>query len=350
MIASGAPSLPPVIQIPTLWCPIPARVHPEVEGIEEHLVDWVRRFDLVRSRKAEHRFYECGFGQFAAEVYPRGPQLRLVAEWTAFNWILDDHLDEGHVGSGPEQRDLLVQELMAQMPVTPRQSRTPRVSSPVIAALGDLWRRTAAPMSYAWRSRFVTHYRDFLAFTILPFSRRDRGYETAMDLNAFVRRRRLFSGCEMSFDLIEAANLSEIPQAVADSDSYRAVRLAANDAISWTNDIFSVRKEMARGDEDHLVAVLRTAMGSSWQQAVSRAAGMVADMTRDFLVSCHDLRGMRPLYELSESDWLLVEDSLADLGEWISGSLHWHINSPRYQDVDATPEGQAPPYVEQHLY
>ncbi len=350
MIASGATSHPPVIHIPSLWCPIPARVHPEVEGIEDHLVDWARRFDLIRSGKAERRFHDCGFGQFAAEVYPRGPQLKLVAEWTAFNWILDDHLDEGHVASDPEARELLVTELLAQMPVTPRGSRTPRVSSPVVGALADLWRRTAAPMSYAWRSRYVAHYRDFLAFTILPFARRENGYDAAMDLNAFVRRRRLFSGCEMSFDLIEAANLSEVPAAVADSDSYRAVRLAANDVISWTNDIYSVRKELARGDEDHLVAVLRSAMDSSWQHAVHRASGMVADMTRDFLVACHDLRGMRRLCPLDDVDWLLVEDSLADLGEWISGSLNWHIHSKRYSHVDATPEGQAPPYVEAHLY
>jgi hypothetical protein len=355
MTTSTPPSLPPTLEIPALWCPIPARINPAMGDVEEHLVEWARRFDLIRSTAAEQRFRACGFGQFAAEVYPRGSQLRLAAEWTAYNWILDDHLDEGHVASRPEEREHLIAELNAQLTVgtevrVPRQDRG-QPANPVVVALADLWRRTAQQMSRTWQERFTSHYRDFLAFTILPMRHPDpRAWLTAPDPFTFIRRRRLFSGCEMSFDLIEVANLSEVPPAMADSDAYRAVRVAANDVISWTNDIYSVRKEIARGDEDHLVAVLRRASGCSWQQSVLQAADMVAEATRDFLGACQDLRAMRELYELGDEEWKLVEESLSDLAGWISGSLHWHQHSPRYSDVAATSAGEAPAYIEGHLY
>jgi hypothetical protein len=223
----------------------------------------------------------------------------------------------------------------------------PPPTGPLTAALADLWARTAPPFSPAWRRRFAAHYRDFLMFTLLPHAH-PRHYGRA-GLPGFVRRRRLNSGCEMSFDLIEAGNAAEIPAVIAETDSYRAVRLAANDVVSWTNDIFSVRKEIARGDQDHLAAVLRATAGLDWQQALEHAAGMVAGLTRDFLDACEDLRAMRRLHPVGDADWALVDDSLSDLGAWISGSLEWHRWSPRYRDVAVTTAGRLPRYIEPHL-
>ncbi len=342
-----APELPVTIDFPSIWCPIPARVHPDVAGIDDHLLDWARRFDLIREEPAASRFHSAGFGQFAASVYPRALQLQLVAEWQGHNWIVDDRIDEGHAVDGPEERRRLARELIAQMPL---DLHPPRPSGPLAAALSDLWQRTAKPFSYAWRTRYVAHYRDFLAFTILPHSGPDQSRLSEPELHAFIRRRRLNSGCEMSFDLVEVANLREVPAIVADSDSYRAVRVAANDVISWTNDIFSLRKESVRGDLDHLSAVLRNAMRTDWQEALKQSADMVAALTRDFLDACEDLRAMRPVYDLDDAAWETVEESLTDLGEWISGSLYWHWWSPRYRVVETTtPEGQPPAYIERHL-
>ncbi|MEU6174750.1 hypothetical protein ABZ832_22910 [Streptantibioticus parmotrematis] len=367
--------------IPTLWCPFPARVNPRAAGIEEHLIDWARRFDLVRSPEAERHLKDCGFGKFAADVYPRAERLRLVAEWTVYSWILDDQLDEGHEDNRAtdpsSQQALFIEELIAQLTpepaatpepaMTPRPLMTPEPATavrpvaatgaavpsggPAVAAIADLWRRTAGPMSRAWRERFAAHYRDYLVFSVLPLPRQPGAYGTAPELTGFVRRRRLFSGCEMFFDLSEVANAAEVPAVVADSDPYRAIRLAANDIITWTNDIYSVRKELARGDHDHnIVAVLKDITGDSWQETLDRVAGMIAESTRDFLQACKDLRGMRFLYGLDDEAWGRVEDSLTDLGAWISGSLNWHRTSPRYQDGGFGPAGQAPVYVEQHLY
>lgn len=346
MATSTAPELPSTIEFPSIWCPIPARVHPEVDGIDDHLLDWAKRSDLIRNASAAERFYNAGFGRFAADVYPRASQLRLVAEWQAHNWIVDDRLDEGHLTGTPEERERIVRELAAQMPL---DLNAPRPSGPLAAALGDLWQRTAKPFSRAWRERYTAHYTDFLAFTILPHSHAYRSQPSPPDVYTFVRRRRLNSGCEMSFDLIEVANLAEVPASVARTDTYRAVRLAANDAVSWTNDIFSIRKESARGDDEHLAAVLRNATGSDWPEAVGQAADMVAALTRDFLTACDDLRATRAVFGLDEREWQDVEDSLTDLGHWISGSLNWHWWSPRYRVVENTPEDQEPTYIERHL-
>ncbi|MDJ0343905.1 hypothetical protein QMK19_27745 [Streptomyces sp. H10-C2] len=347
MATSTAPELLPfTVDCPPIWCPIPVRMHPDAEGIDDHLLDWAKRSDLIRSRSAAERFHSAGFGEFAARVYPRATRLHLVAEWQAFNWIVDDRLDEGYLEGSHQEREHIVHDLVAQMPL---DLRAPRASGPLTAALSDLWQRTANHHSWAWRERFAAHYLDFLAFTLLPHSRPEGPAVPPSDVPTFVRRRRLNSGCEMSFDLIETANAQEVPAAVARSDAYRAVRLAANDVISWTNDMFSIRKETARGDQDHLAAVLRHSTGSTWQEALTRAAVMVEALTRDFLEASEDLRASRAVYGLGHAAWIPVDESLTDLGEWIAGSLSWHQWSPRYKDVETTEAGAVPTYIERHL-
>lgn len=347
MATRTAPELLPfTLECPPIWCPVPARTHPEADGIDDHLLDWVKRSDLIRSQSAAERFHSAGFGEFAARVYPRATQLHLVAEWQAFNWIVDDRLDEGYLEGTYQEREDVVRDLVAQMPL---DLRAPRASGPLTAALSDLWQRTASQHSWAWRERFATHYVDFLAFTLLPHSDPEKSQISPSDMTAFTRRRRLNSGCEMSFDLIETANAREVPASVARSDAYRAVRLAANDVISWTNDMFSIRKENARGDQDHLAAVLRHDTGSTWEEALTHASDLVEALTRDFLEAAADLRAIRGVYGLDEDAWTRVDESLTDLGEWIAGSLSWHRWSPRYRDVETTEAGAVPTYIERHL-
>src|SRR5689334_18713005 len=93
MTVSQAPARP-IFTVPSLRCPLPRLEHRQAAGIEDHLVAWARKFDLLRSEAAEHRFRSCGFGRFAADVYPKARDLKLVAEWSAYSWLLDDHLDE----------------------------------------------------------------------------------------------------------------------------------------------------------------------------------------------------------------------------------------------------------------
>ncbi|MFW6690742.1 terpene synthase family protein [Streptomyces sp. MAR4 CNX-425] len=342
--ASFDETTPQEVHFPSISCRIPALLHPEAAGLDDHIIAWARHADLIRDGLATAHFHRAGFGRFAAAVYPRADRVELVAEWQLYNWIVDDQLDEGHVARTTAQRLRTAAELCAQLDP---DLDAPAPAGPLAAALADLWERTAKPLSHAWRARFAAHYRDFLAFTILPHTEPAR--IARQSLADFQRRRRLNSGCEMSFDLIEPANSTELPPAVAASDAYRAVRDAANDVISWTNDIYSVRKEIARGDHDHLAAVLRRLNGGGWQDALDEAAARVAARTEDFTAACRDVRAMRPLFGLGPGGWAVVEESLADLGHWIAGSLEWHRWSPRYREVATTRAGVAPAYIEPHL-
>jgi hypothetical protein len=197
-----------------------------------------------------------------------------------------------------------------------------------VVTAAELWQRTAARMSPSWRGRIRSHLRDYLSLTLRKPS---CGGPSSVTVPTYCRRRRHHSGVDFSLDLIEAVHGYEVPDIVAGSDLYRAVRGAANDAISWTNDLYSLPKEAARGEHEHLVGMLLAGQACSSQQAVDRAAVMIRTATEDFLAGADDVRAARGLFDnVSDEQWANVERSLRDIGSFIAGSLAWHVESDRY--------------------
>ncbi|KUN97402.1 hypothetical protein AQJ67_31265 [Streptomyces caeruleatus] len=320
------PAPPEGFRVPALHGPVEVRLHPKADRVQESLLQWASLHGLFRNSRQRERFAHSGFARFAGYTYPRVAALETVAWWHGHNWLVDDFLDDPRTDDAQAER--LVADLLAQLPVDLRDRHKPK--DPLAAAAADLWRRTAPARSSAWRSRYRAHYRDWLALSLRARPHR-QGRRAPLSVPSYIRRRRLHSGAEMTFDLLEVGHDRELPETVAGSDLYRMVRFAANDAISWTNDLYSLPKDLAAGDSDHLTAVVRQARGGTWSDAARKAARMVHEATADFLTACDDLRAMRGLYEVTDAQWAFVDDSLEDLALWISGSLHWHEHTPRYR-------------------
>lgn len=324
--ANAAPAQSVGFQVPALHGPVEVRMHPEADRVQESLLQWASLHGLFRDSRQRERFAQSGFARFAGYTYPRVAALETVAWWHGHNWLVDDVLDDPRTDDA--QAEALVADLLAQLPVDLVDRQKPE--GPLATAAADLWRRTAPARSPAWRRRYRAHYRDWLALSLRARPYR-QGRRALVSVPTYIRRRRLHSGAEMTFDLLEVGHNRELPETVASSDLYRMARFAANDAISWTNDLYSLPKDLAAGDADHLTAVVRQARGGTWSEAAGKAARMVHEATDDFLTACDDLRSMQGLYEVTDAQWEVVEDSLEDLALWISGSLHWHQYSPRYQ-------------------
>ncbi|MFL6076515.1 MAG: terpene synthase family protein [Mycobacteriales bacterium] len=316
------PPPPPDLTVPEPWCPLPVRLHPAREETAEWLTDWAYRRNLLHGEAATRRFTAARFALFAAYTCSGAEDLRLAAAWTAVNWLIDDELD----GSGTDPARF-ARAALDRLPTGPLFVR-PRPASPLLAALDELWEWTAPHRSASWRERFVAHYRDWLAHSVLQ---RDLRHLAHLDEPAtYTRRRRMHSGVEMSLDLTEAAADHELPRVLAHAQPYLELRRLANDIISWHNDLYSVADELAVGDHRSLPAVL-VGGGASWQEALDGTARAIAAATRDFLAACDDLREMAGYYPVTAHE---VEYTLDMLTLWISGSLRWHQVSARYQQVE----------------
>ncbi|WP_370418426.1 hypothetical protein AB8O64_07020 [Streptomyces sp. QH1-20] len=332
--------MPSELAVPEIWCPIPVRVHPESATAEERLLAWCLEHDLLRSEAAIERFKGCRYGTFVAYTYPDVVDLDLMCQWNAVNFLLDDLIDETAPADGLD----LARGLLAQLTVGVPLPEAPKPASPLEAAQRDIWERAASRRSLDWQLRVVGHTRDWLASTVLQSTR--HGADAIPSTEAFCRSRRLHSGQTMSLDYIEAGLDRELPADLANSDPYREMVAAVNDAIGWHNDAFSVEKELARGDYDLLPAVLAHNEKMPWPQAIARTGTMSEAATREFVGAAEDLRAMGPLFASAPGS---IEDAITWYGAWLSGSLHWHRRSGRYSDVVVVAAGEMPAHIEPHL-
>ena len=123
------------------------------------------------------------------------------------------------------------------------------------------------------------------------------------------------------FDIFELIEGSLDIDARYDDRLTLMMRLA-NRAICWSNDIFSVHKELAHGDVHNLVIVLQHGTPSSIGAAIAKAARMHDDTVQAFERHEQKLRA-----SAASPGVLRFVDALKG---WVRANLDWSIETGRY--------------------
>lgn len=310
------PALPAELLVPEVPDLISGLAHPDVATADAYAMDWIREWNLVPDPGQLEILTHSHFGRFAAYTFPRSTDLDLMTGWTVWAWLIDDQFDDPKVPG----KIAFARGILSQFD-TPDRVASP--SSQLERATSDLWARTASGMSAAWRMRARIAVRDYFSAT-LNSSR----VQTISNVSSYTRRRRQYSGVAFFLDLLEPANGYELPTEITGSDLYRAVREHANDAISWANDLHSVRRDAAAGCLENLVSVLACEDGLGWTEAFGRAVAMIHSATSETISARAEMSAVREFSSLPE--WDTVERSLDDVTIWIAGNVRWHRETSRY--------------------
>ncbi|KAF9065784.1 isoprenoid synthase domain-containing protein [Rhodocollybia butyracea] len=99
---------------------------------------------------------------------------------------------------------------------------------------------------------------------------------------------------------------------------------AANDFVTWSNDIFSYNVEQSRGDSYNMIDILMKYHGYDLQGAVDKI-GMLCQETIDNFV---EYNKQLPPWGKEVDD--MVQIYVRGLQDWIVGSLHWSYQTTRY--------------------
>ncbi|KAJ8481084.1 hypothetical protein ONZ51_g6252 [Trametes cubensis] len=186
----------------------------------------------------------------------------------------------------------------------------------------SFWSRVSSTASPGAQRRFIEGLELF--FSAVVQQAKHRQYNDIPDLESYIAMRRDTSGCKTCFALIEYANDLDIPDCVFENAVVRGMEEAANDIITWSNDIYSYNVEQANGDTHNMVAVIRARESLSLQQAI--------DYVGTLCVQCIDR--FQTLQQLLPSWGPEVDVPLRayidGLGDWMIGSLVWSFETERY--------------------
>lgn len=324
------------IRLPPIHCPFHSSINPWVQEAHAHTLDWAKQYRLVRKEEALHRFETSRFTWLAARAYPTAGRVELEAinDWLTWLFLFDDQFDEGVIGGPAQHLEPLLESYVAFLarPVT-----APGLS-PAAAALVDLCQRTRSQMPDTWWARFAHHFSLYLR--TYPWSVGNTARGTAPALVEYLERRRHSGGMYPAIDLIELVLHRELPRGLLEGSHLPLLSRITNDVVCWSNDIFSLEKENARGDVNNLVLVVEREERIPLQQAVDQVGAMVSAAVELFL------RVERTLPACPADLERDVQHYLRMLRGWMRGNLDWSIETGRYAQVERSAPGCVASYIE----
>ncbi|MFJ4188483.1 terpene synthase family protein [Kitasatospora sp. NPDC089509] len=293
---------------------------------DAHTLEWCTRHGLLSGPDPAERFRLARFGTLAARTHPEASQesLPVLADWFAWAFVLDDHLDTGaHVPGqagtpGVRRTSRLLAEFAAIVEGHAAvHGHAPVRLQPMTRALDDLWRRTSATMTAAVRHRTVRHLREYLDALAMESGQRRRG--RIPTLPEYVALRRVTGGVREDLDFADHLAGRSLPDGLFEHPWHLDLLAAAGDVVNWTNDLASWRKEQACGEVHNLVLVLAHHTGRPPEEAAALVRNRIAERRDRF----EGLTGHPP-------HPLLARRATA-LRQWADGFQAWLADTDRYR-------------------
>ena len=298
-----------------LYCPFESGINPAVDEVAASTDAWLHDTGLVEGEGARRKLVADRLTELAARACRDAPVevLDVVSRWNAWLFVRDDVCDRSDVGRDPARLQRLndghLGVLCGRAPGRSRLSR----------ALSDVHRSLVALAGDRVRARWLHSVELYMEGCRWEAVNRRAG--RVPELAEYIALRRWTGGLLPSLELYAAlGGIASTPWTRADP---RVCELldAANDAVCWTNDVFSAERERAAGDVHNLVLVLEHhhRMQPSW--AREQALDMIETRVRRFM-------------ELEPQVWSAHESARAftlTLRAWLRGNLDWSRRSARYR-------------------
>lgn len=331
------------VQRPRFYQPYPVRMNPRLDAARRHVMEWAQAMGILDDVGGVcvwdgPELWDYDFALCAAACQPEASQLELdlTTDWFTWATYADDYFPLVFARA----RDLsggraYVAGLDAYMPLDCGATPAPR--DPVERGLGDLWRRTAAPLDGAGRAAFRVLVQGMLASWVWElFNHVENRIPDPVD---YIEMRRQTFGAEFGMSLAQLGLDPEIPREIFRTRTLRALIHSAADTVGMINDIVSYRKEIEiEGELNNCVLVVKQFLGCAGQQAIDLVRDISTARVRQFQhVRETELPTLLDQFELSERARAGVLKYVETIQNWISGVAHWHFVVPRYINLREHP-------------
>ncbi|MET8130294.1 terpene cyclase [Streptomyces sp. NPDC005065] len=328
-------------ELPDIYCPFPQQTNPHVAHTRAHLDSWTRSTGLVHRDSARERFEQADFGAFVGMVYPtaNAENLDLVADWFVWLFLVDDQLDDGHLGRSPDRVRDVVALMRAVVQGTGAGPLPDEELPAAVVALADLWERTTPNAAAHWLRRFAWHLITYLT-TAATWEAGNRANGVVPSEETYIAKRRHTGAIHVCMDLIEIVAGIEAPESIHNDPRFIVALEASCNVVCWANDVYSYEKEQVLGEIHNLVHLVRHHRGYGKQQALEHVCAEIARETERFLTAEAELVTAYPLL----SGMLVLY--LNGMRSWMRGNLDWSRQTPRYNPADVSQYKEPQQYLE----
>ncbi|WP_437547427.1 terpene cyclase [Sorangium sp. So ce367] len=303
--------------------PFAASCHPKVDVIQRRTLQWVRRLRLVSDDRALSRIKAANVADLAAWLLPSSSMhtLQLASDFTAALFLLDDAYDEGDLSADPEVvaglNDKYLGELFGYAQAD--------LCDPLTRGLLDVRDRIKSQHPHFFLNRWLSHFQYYYEANLWEANNRLQGRVPDVDEYLMMRR---FSGAVYTYcDLLELLLEDPLPLEIVQHPLLQSVRDICNDILCWTNDYFSLEKELKCGEVHNLIIVLR----ENYKITLSQAVAQLRRMHDDRVAEYQDVK--EKALALWSDDRIRLYLDAADA--MIAGNKRWALAAGRYSGLES---------------
>lgn len=312
----------------TFTVPLPLRLHPAWQAGARRNLAWLTERRLLSPRSA--RLYDLFQSErLVGYVFPyatdRGLDLanRIVSVCT----LLDDQFD-GPVGRDPAAARRVSESFITLLYDPGAAAR----DGPLHRAFAEVWRDSCAGRSAFWRARAADSWHRYLCSLVHEAGNRSRA--GVLPLECYLEQRLVTGAMQQFTDACEVAGEFEVPPMAFHLPHLRRLRALTADFVSLANDLASLEKELAAGETDNLVVVMREEQGCSLEEALERAYRFVAETVTRFVRLREELPRVCAEQDLAAEEREAAVRYADALAYWISGYERWQRETGRYRQAD----------------
>jgi hypothetical protein len=311
-----------VLRIPAVSCPFSPWINPHVEVVHAQLLQWVKDFHLVQGEAALQRFALSRFAWLAARCHPNANQeeLIVIAKWHVWVFLVDDHFDDSERGSQPEYMEPALQHFLSIL-----SDPAAKPQGQLAEALADLWEQIVLLTTPQWQKRFISDVAEYFRAALVEAHWRAQGGPPP-DLEAYINNRDKAGGVMPALDILEIPQHINFPSSLPASPTGQILRRTACRFICWVNDLYSLRKELAKDERMNTILVLRQVYQCTLQQAVDRIRTMIDEQIHLFQEAELALASHSPDMQDAIQHYLIeLRGALRGYLDWLHETGHYSV-------------------------
>ncbi|HEY0137163.1 MAG TPA: hypothetical protein VGB85_23930 [Nannocystis sp.] len=323
-----APSGVRSFTIPDLYCPFDPAVHPQAAVVHAGTIAWAKAMGLARDEKHVQALHKAKVGWLVARAFPiadKMPALQIAADWITLFCLIDNHIESIR---GPALSHVYLKSLLDVF----REGAAPKIIDPYAQAFADLRLRMIDVDVPFWITRFGEQLARL--FGTFVDEAKYRQLEAVPEAAKYRKMREVSSGLYFGFRLGELTDNINLPPHVRDDPTVRNLESKASLIVGLANDIYTVEKELAKGEVNNMVMVLMHEEGLTIDEALTRTVELHDAETHEFIALT------RRLPKFSREIDADLQRYVEVLSSMISGHRSWALETSRYTPGTADAHGR----------
>ncbi|MFD3416810.1 family 2 encapsulin nanocompartment cargo protein terpene cyclase [Streptomyces decoyicus] len=331
-------------RLPDFSMPFTTTLSPHLEGARRRVVEWAHRMGILAPQPGvplsdvwdEPAMIRYDLALCAAGLHPDATpeQLDLSSAWLAWGTYADDYYPQvfGRTRDIASAK-VCTERLSSFMPLDP-SAEAPEPVNAMERALGDLWTRTAGPMTPEARRSFREAVDTMTASWLWEID--NQILNRIPDPVDYIEMRRATFGSDLTMSLSRIGHGRQVPPEVYRSGPLRSLENAAADYACLMNDVFSYQKEIEYEGEVHNgILVVQNFFDCDYPTALHIIHDLMTSRMQEFQhVAAHELPVAYDDFDLSPEARKALDGYVHELENWMAGILTWHRGCLRYTESE----------------